>query len=631
MWNYSFAIPSLLILSLLLLFYFSLPRLQIRVNKIFLHTLIVESIVILTDILSSYADSNYDSLPLFLVHLLNVLYFAFFFLRAHALFVYNSSALKVKRREHPVLVSVFYIPLVICVVLSFISPYTGAIYSISYDGYHSGPLYNSLYVCSWFYVVMSFILWIRYRRNLRRKRDMYGLLLFDMIIALGILVRWLLPAYLLMDTFCLMAIIVVYLSFENPEFYLDRRGNVFNSSAFIDYIEEYNGTLSNKVIGLVIHNYNEVRDVYGGKQMDEGLTMISRFLIELVPRGIVFYHRRGRFIILCDHNANVNNIIRKIRDRFANSWRSSTADLYLDLGFVSVNMGETVGSADQVLSAIISGLDVADRADSREVITIDKRELDKNVKEAEIRRILDLSLEKNLVEVFLQPLVDAKTNSVVGAEALCRLRDSKGEIIPPAAFIGFAEKNGKINRLGEQVFAKTCKFIHENDIEEMGLEFINVNLSPMQFLRMDLADRYFDIAESYEVDPSMIHLEITEESMIDDSFLQKQIALLEQKGFKFVLDDYGTGYSNLNRLKRCSFINIKLDMSIVWDYYRNPDDILPTMVKAFKQMNFGITSEGIEDEKMAEVMKKIGCDLLQGFYYSKPIPMEEFAKKYKRA
>ena len=631
MWNYSFAIPSLLILSLLLLFYFSLPRLQIRMNKIFLHALIVESVVILTDILSSYADSNYDSLPLFLVHLLNVLYFAFFFLRAHMLFVYNSSALKIKRREHPVLVSVFFIPLVICVVLSFISPYTGAIYSISYDGYHSGPLYNSLYVCSWLYVVMSFILWIRYRRNLRRKRDMYGLLLFDIIIALGILFRWLLPAYLLMDTFCLMAIIVVYLSFENPEFYLDRGGNVFNSSAFQDYIEEYNGTLSNKVIGLVIHNYNEVRDVYGGKQMDEGLAMISRFLIELVPRGIVFYHRRGRFIILCDHNANVNNIIRKIRDRFANSWRSSTADLYLDLGFVSVNMGETVGSADQVLSAIISGLDVADRADSREVITIDKRELDKNAKEAEIRRILDLSLEKNLVEVFLQPLVDAKTNSVVGAEALCRLRDSKGEIIPPAAFIGFAEKNGKINQLGEQVFAKTCKFIHENDIEEMGLEFINVNLSPMQFLRTDLADRYFDIAESYEVDPSIIHLEITEESMIDDSFLQKQIALLEQKGFKFVLDDYGTGYSNLNRLKRCSFINIKLDMSIVWDYYRNPDDILPTMVKAFKQMNFGITSEGIEDEKMAEVMKGIGCDLLQGFYYSKPIPMEEFAKKYKRA
>ena len=162
----------------------------------------------------------------------------------------------------------------------------------------------------------------------------------------------------------------------------------------------------------------------------------------------------------------------------------------------------------------------------------------------------------------------------------------------------------------------------------MGIEWINVNLSPSQFIRTDLAERYADIADKYGIDPAKVHLEITEGSMIDDNFLLKQIGAMGEKGFKFVLDDYGTGYSNLARLKKCPFINVKLDMSIVWDFCKEPDAILPNMIQAFKHMGFRITAEGIEDEGMVSTMTGIGCDLLQGYHYSKPISAEEFAEKY---
>ncbi len=125
-----------------------------------------------------------------------------------------------------------------------------------------------------------------------------------------------------------------------------------------------------------------------------------------------------------------------------------------------------------------------------------------------------------------------------------------------------------------------------------------------------------------------MHLEITESSIIDDGFFMRQIDAMSQKGFKFVLDDYGTGYSNLARLKKCPFINIKIDMTIVWDYCKEKDDLLPTMVKAFKQIGFTITAEGIENTEMVDAMKDIGCNLLQGFHYSRTIPCEEFAKRY---
>ena len=166
--------------------------------------------------------------------------------------------------------------------------------------------------------------------------------------------------------------------------------------------------------------------------------------------------------------------------------------------------------------------------------------------------------------------------------------------------------------------------------ENINLDWINVNLSPVQFVRTDLAERYSAIAKKHKVDPGLIHLEITEESVVDESFMTSQIQALGEKGFKFVLDDYGTGYSNLSRLKKCPFINIKLDKSLVWGYDKEPDVILPNMVSTFKSMGFGITAEGIENTKMEDDMKGIGCDYLQGYLYSKPIPTSEFIKLFNR-
>ena len=143
-------------------------------------------------------------------------------------------------------------------------------------------------------------------------------------------------------------------------------------------------------------------------------------------------------------------------------------------------------------------------------------------------------------------------------------------------------------------------------------------------MHSDLPRLFSSLLDEYGVSAERIHLEITEESMVDEFFFQKQIEALSAKGFQFVLDDYGTGYSNLTRLKKCPFMSIKLDMEVVWDYCKKPDRILPMMIQAFKHMGFLVTAEGIEDGSMAGKMKGIGCDYFQGFFYSKPVPIDEF-------
>ena len=150
----------------------------------------------------------------------------------------------------------------------------------------------------------------------------------------------------------------------------------------------------------------------------------------------------------------------------------------------------------------------------------------------------------------------------------------------------------------------------------------------MQCIRSDLSQRFTTIMEQYGVPADFIHLEITEQTIQDIGQLEKQINSLKAKGFSFSLDDYGSGFSNLSRVKQYPFTNIKLDMGIVWDYMRDRDVLLPVIVGAFKEMGFSITAEGIETVEIAEIMRDIGCDYLQGYYFSKPIPAAEFVRKY---
>ena len=122
----------------------------------------------------------------------------------------------------------------------------------------------------------------------------------------------------------------------------------------------------------------------------------------------------------------------------------------------------------------------------------------------------------------------------------------------------------------------------------------------------------------------LIHLEITEQSMIDFSLLRDQITGLHKNGFEFSLDDYGSGYSNLSRVRQYPFTNIKIDMEVVWSYCREKDVLLPALVDGFKKMNLSITAEGIETEEMAGAMKEISCDYLQGYYFSRPLHHSDF-------
>ena len=628
MWDYSFEFPILMIMGIILAFYLSRPILSLRRNRLFLLMILTETLTIIFDLAATVVDNDYTSYGITLIKILNSLYFTAFFVRAYIMYLFVACVLKDPLFQSAVLKQFIRLPLyfgILATLLSLIFSYPLSSYFIFYideSGFHAGYMYNLLYICGLYYILLSFGSSYLYRNTLWRRREKYSMFLYNLILLAALVIRLTMPKYLIMDSFVFMAILVVFLAFENPEFFLDLKGVTFNSTGLREHMEEHLGHLKMKPLGVVIYNYHDMRDLYGYSQMEACLAVIGRFLKQQFPKGHIFYYRNGRFIVLTSPETDFSAKIRTITERFRHSWEAGGTELYLSVGFASFEPVHAKHSLETILNTMVKALDLAGQAGAEHVFS--EADLTQTEQEKSIRKSIEDALDHNGFELYLQPIIDSASGKAIGAEALSRIRDHQGNIISPGVFIPIAENCGRIHEIGEMVFEKTCRFIKEENIEAMGIEWINVNLSPTQFVRTDLAERYSSIVEKYGIDPSKVHLEITEGSMVDDNFLLRQMHSMSEKGFKFVLDDYGTGYSNLSRLKKCPFINVKLDMSIVSDYCREPDEILPNMIQTFKHMGFCITAEGVEDASMAGLMKSIGCDCLQGYYYSKPVPEKEF-------
>ena len=626
MFNYSYIFPSFLILIVFVVYCFYIPRINIGMNRIYIQLIVVEAVVMITDIASSMADENYYNYEKWQLYLINELFFLFFFFRAYLFYIITYYILKLHHHLKNVYYHIMKIPFWAAVILTVSTSLTGYVFYISEDGYHRGIIYDYvIYSCLIFYVVVSFAIILAYRKSSLNIVNFSGAIGYNLTILFGICVRKMFPSYLLFDTFCLIALIVIYLSFTNPDFYFNRKTNTFNINALQYFVEEISDYRYYRYLAIGIHNYKEMRDVYGSSQMDKGLSLIGLYFKKEFKDYKTFYCGEGRFAIIGKRDIDSSTIINDINNRFKEAWKLKDNIMYLEVDFVQTAEDMSVESPEK---RVYIGLDMlSDYTNSipGNVRYVRNEDVENADRQAYIRKTLKWVIENEKAEVYLQPIVRADTHEVEGAEALARIKDPEGNRIMPGEFIHIAEKNGAINQLGEQIFKKTCKYIKENGIDKMGISWINVNLSPMQFMNNSLADKFNAIINTSGIDVSHIHLEITEEAMVDQFVLERQIGVMKESGFKFVLDDYGKGYSNLDRLKSIPFINIKIDMAIVRDYCNNPDKLLPSVIQTFKIMGFTVTAEGIETEEMADAMYKIGCDYLQGYLFSPPVPIEEFA------
>ena len=623
MMNYSFTVPSLLILVIIMGYYFLRPRVPIRLNLTFLAILVIDIGTVLFDYISNRLNETWQAHSPWLLWMFYLLFFVFYLTRIYMFFAFTISVLDARggaRSRLYIYAPVFYFP---SVAVTISSIFTHWVFRIE-NGYQPGPLNHLLYFCSTCYLLFSIIAILR-RRSRLTAHEFIGLLSIQLILITGNILRAVLPQFMVMNTFSLMAILVIFLSFQNPDLFLTDRGYVYNLPAFKALLLEWKRKEKpSRLLAFVLQNYNEHREIFGGQQMDLALVRINRYLMETFPNFCCFYLHNGCYAIAGSEHMDVDEVCSILEKRFADPWKTDAGEVALNISFLRADTELHGISVDRLINTLLISLDEAGQSTQEEGNRMLSDSMQAISEKLDVRRCLEKALDQNTLEVFLQPIVDSKTGRRIAAEALVRLRNDEGKVIRPDLFINLAERDGYIIRLGEQVLGKVCEFIRENDMDAIGIQWINVNLSPNQFVSREIPKRFSEILAEHGVPPERIHLELTEQSMIDFSLMQEQIHKLHASGFEFALDDYGSGYSNLTRVRQYPFSNIKIDMEVVRNYYRDRDPLLPALLQAFKQMSFSITAEGIETEEMADALREIGCDYFQGYYFSRPLPMQEF-------
>jgi len=262
------------------------------------------------------------------------------------------------------------------------------------------------------------------------------------------------------------------------------------------------------------------------------------------------------------------------------------------------------------------------------LITVDENTVKNRREHDKMLSTLINAIKEDRIEVFYQPIYSTKQHRFVSAEALARIRNEDGSILPPGRFIPVAEKNGLISRIGESVFEKTCAFIKENQLRERyGIEYVEVNLSVRQCEDPWLAETYIGIMEKYQVEPSCICLEITESAAIriKETLLENMQVLMDY-GVKFALDDFGNGESNLNYIVDMPVSIVKFDRDMSQAYFANQKArfVMEAAMHMIHDMKLEIVSEGVETQEQARAIEALGIEYIQGYYFSRPLPGEEF-------
>lgn len=247
-------------------------------------------------------------------------------------------------------------------------------------------------------------------------------------------------------------------------------------------------------------------------------------------------------------------------------------------------------------------------------------------KESEIAREMLPALESGQFIVYYQPKYETKTNFPNGAEALVRWKHPTKGMISPGDFIPVFEKNGFITRLDYYVWEEVCKLLHDWKQAGWPLAPVSVNVSRMNLYNPMLVKQLKGLIERYDIPVEMLNLEITETAYTENPIVMQQaIEELRQLGFIVLMDDFGSGYSSLNMLKDLSMDILKIDMKFLPEKMNaRAERILASIVRMAKWLDMQVVVEGVEKTEQVQFLQKVGADYIQGYFYAKPMPREEY-------
>ena len=383
------------------------------------------------------------------------------------------------------------------------------------------------------------------------------------------------------------------------------------------------------MIILDINKFKMINKAYGYAMGDKILINIGNKLEEIFGKtSLIARYSNDYFAILFDYEDNIYTIISKIINKIENlKINNVTYNLTVNMGIYKIK------DSDNNISEVIDKAIIAHSASKGNVYEryyIYDEELEKVVEEEErIEAKMYNALMAKEFKVYFQPKIFTDNEKMYGAEALARW-EHKGKIISPEKFIPLFEKNKFILKLDTYIFEEVCKNMRLWK-EELGLEpIISINVSRDHFMDEHFLEKYYMIVAKYGINPNKIDLEITESAAFEEGIdIIEIMNRIKKLGFLVSIDDFGTGYSSLSMIQDMPIDIIKIDKSFVDRIGQKKKNMIDYIIKIAKELGLMTIAEGVETKEQRDYLLKKDCDVIQGYYYSKPLPLHEFEEYLK--
>ncbi|MHB1392824.1 MAG: bifunctional diguanylate cyclase/phosphodiesterase [Clostridia bacterium] len=410
-------------------------------------------------------------------------------------------------------------------------------------------------------------------------------------------------------------------------------------SASLD-IELEKAALENNKLAIMIldiDKFESINNTLGHTAGDKLLKSLAEKISTLVDHNHMVSHMgEDRFAVLFksfEHKDDVIALSNEIRDAIKQPWVVDEHRFYITACIGLAFYPEDGDTSDSLFKNAFSAMQKAKKRGRDNYQLYDPSMNARLLDQLNLDSSMHHALDNGEFSLHYQPQINAKSKEVIGCEALIRWNHPERGMISPLKFIPVSETNGLIIPIGRWVLYTACR---QNKLwQESGCKpiYVSVNLSAVQLIQEDFIDMVSDVLKETGLSPEYLELEITESVAVKNSeYITGILEKLKKMGIRIALDDFGTGYSSLNYLKDFAISTLKIDRSFISDINENPknDAIVSTIIALGHNLKLNVTAEGVETKEQFEALRHKGCDSIQGYYFSKPLPQSEFEKLMKK-
>ena len=380
-----------------------------------------------------------------------------------------------------------------------------------------------------------------------------------------------------------------------------------------------------------INDFKLINDIYGREKADAILKKIGDDLKVFAHPGSAICRWRGD--IFCAFLKKSSLDIEALENQIKSTWLASgiiNSPVIIHVGIFETSEEDKELSVSAMVDRAQLAISGIKNDYNRCVAIYDDNLRQDKLWEQQITAELDSALKEGQIIPYLQPQYRADGH-LEGGEVLVRWKHPKEGLIPPFKFIPIFEKNGIIATIDKYIWRKACEILSDWSKRKDGHEKLNlsINISPKDFYFMDIFEVITGLVKEYNIEPKHLHLEITESSVMNNANEHiKTINKLRDYGFTVEMDDFGSGYSSLNMLKDMPVDILKIDMVFLGktDDYNKSKIILNSIVDMANNLDMPQITEGVETKEQFDMLKEMGCKFFQGYFFSKPVPLDEFEK-----